>query len=319
MRFNVIEEKFGNQLLIKLVDSETREYVSILPETGGMLNSMEILFNNKLVPVLDDYKTENELIETLDNSFKGSNLFPFPNRIKDGVYSFNNKKYQLHLNFPNENNAIHGLIYSKPFKLVAKQSGEKSATCTLEYNADGTSQGFPFKYRLQVIFIFSKDSGLTVETLVENTGTTEMPTGNGWHPYFKLKSKVDELYFQFPSGESFETDKQMIPNGKAVNFEKYHTETQIGKDNFDTCFSIKTSDIKASIILKDPALNGGLEIWQETGINKFNFLQVYTPPHRNTIALEPMTCMPDAFNNQKGIIVLKPRETVNFSWGVNKL
>jgi aldose 1-epimerase len=51
-------------------------------------------------------------------------------------------------------------------------------------------------------------------------------------------------------------------------------------------------------------------------MDKYNFLQVYTPPHRNTIAIEPMTCLADAFNNKKGLIILKPSETASFSFGV---
>ncbi|MBN1116952.1 MAG: aldose 1-epimerase [Bacteroidales bacterium] len=319
MRFQVIEEKFGNQLLIKLMDSESKEYVSILPETGGMLNSMELVYNNKLVPVLDDYKTEEELLETLESSFKGSNLFPFPNRIKDGKYDFNGKIYQLKMNFPQENNAIHGLVFTKKFKVTDKSESDTEATLSIAYSPKENAQGYPFSYTQEVKFSLSQEKGLIVTTSFKNTDSIKIPTGLGWHPYFMLTSKVDDIYIQFPSKNSYEVDSQMIPTGKSESYTKYNKLKQIEDDKFDTCFDVDQLNEIASIILKDPSIDGGLEIWQETGNKKFNFLQVYTPPHRNNIAIEPMTCMPDAFNNKQGLIILEPNEKLEVSWGVKKI
>jgi len=61
----------------------------------------------------------------------------------------------------------------------------------------------------------------------------------------------------------------------------------------------------------------GYRICQETGKYKYNFLQVYTPPHRKSIAIEPMTCAPNAFNNEQGLIILAPFESFSASWGIS--
>ena len=66
----------------------------------------------------------------------------------------------------------------------------------------------------------------------------------------------------------------------------------------------------------NPARNLKLEVWQETGPKQFNYLQVYTPKTRQSIAIEPMSCAPDAFNSGKGLIRLKPDEVIEASFGV---
>ncbi len=319
MRFKVIEEKFGKQQLIKLMDSDTKEYVSILPESGGMLNSLVLSLNDdKLISVLDGYKTEEELIETLESSFKGSNLFPFPNRINSGKYLFNDKEYQLFVNFPHEDNAIHGLIFKSRFIVSEKNESDTQSRVVLVYVPENEKQGYPFNYKLNIEYIFSATDGLTISTTVENTDSIEMPIGHGWHPYLKLQSKVDELSFEFPSSKSFEVNDKMIPTGVSNNYTEYNNLSRIGNDTFDTCFSLKIDSSIAKIKLHDPKLNAGIVLWQETGNNKYNFLQVYTPEHRNTIAIEPMTCMPNAFNNKQGLIILKPGDNVKLNCGITK-
>lgn len=319
MRFKVIEEKFGNQILIKLVDSETNEYVSILPENGGMLNSMELSFNNNLISVLDDYKTEYELTDTLENSFKGSNLFPFPNRINNGKYSFNEKEYQLFINFPHEDNAIHGLIFNSAFEITDKKESDSGAILVLNYSPKEERQGYPFKYKLSIEYSFGFQNGLKISTTVENIDKIKIPIGHGWHPYFKLKSAVDELLFEFPSKTSYEVNEKMIPTGSSKNYTNYNKLTKISSDSFDTCFALDKNNKIARINLIDSKLNGGISVWQETGENKYNYLQIYTPEHRKTIAIEPMTCIADAFNNKQGLITLKPGETIQLDCGITKI
>lgn len=318
MGFKIIEEKIGNYQIIKLMNSDTKEYVSILPDFGGMLNSMELLFDGELVSVLDDYKSAKELDDTLESSFKGSNLFPFPNRIDSGKYTFEGKEYQLFINFPQEDNAIHGLVFKQKFDIVSKNETSDKATLVLQYIPSSEVQGYPFKYKVSFTYTFSNISGLVITTKVENTDSCNIPIGHGWHPYIKLKSKVNDISFQFPGEESYEVNSKMIPTGTSIPYSEYNQSKIIGNDSFDTCFKVSSAKDKAEITLVDPLLKGGLHIWQETGINKFNYLQVYTPDNRETIAIEPMTCMPDALNNNNGLIGLVPGQLFSVSWGMQK-
>jgi aldose 1-epimerase len=317
--FQVILEKFGNQQLLKLLNQNTGEYVSILPETGGMLHSLELLIGGKLIPVLDCYKTEEELLQTLGNSFKGSNLFPFPNRIDKGAYEFQLKKHQLHVNFPHENNAIHGLVFDKKFQVLESGASENAAWTKLRFCSDGKLKGYPFKFILEVCFELREQNGLTVTTSYTNTDTTNIPVAQGWHPYIQLQSNVDTFKFSFPAIKTFEVNEKMIPTGKTYEYGLFEKPVSINDTFFDSCFEVKNFGKNAEISIFDPALNDGVTIWQETGDCKYNFLQIYTPPSRKTIAIEPMTSIPDTLNNNIGLCSLAPQQSISVSWGLKKL
>lgn len=62
-----------------------------------------------------------------------------------------------------------------------------------------------------------------------------------------------------------------------------------------------------------------LEFWMKGGKNKFNYLQLFTPAHRKSIAIEPMTCNINAFNNKEGLIILEPEEVLDLSFGIKLL
>ncbi len=42
----------------------------------------------------------------------------------------------------------------------------------------------------------------------------------------------------------------------------------------------------------------------------YEYVQLYTAPDRNSIAIEPMTCEPNAFNNKMGLKILAPKESL---------
>ena len=82
----------------------------------------------------------------------------------------------------------------------------------------------------------------------------------------------------------------------------------------DNCFAVPTTSLEVSAHLSGP--RGTIRYWQETGKDKFNFLQVFTPPYGTSVALEPMTCNVDAFNNGEGLVTLAPGATLEAKAGV---
>lgn len=317
--FEVIKKNFGQLQLIELRNNKTQEYVSILPEMGGMLFQLELLINNNLTPLLDTYSSAEELIETLGGSFKGSFLFPFPNRIDAGRYNHNNTDNQLDVNFASENNAIHGLLFDKPFKLTSENESEEEHSIELTYLSDGNLKGYSYNFEVAIRFTLNGTKGLTIESSAKNTDKLTIPVGFGWHPYFTLNTEVDALELEFPSVESFEVNERMLPTGSNKPYKDFNKSKTINKANFDTCFSFHTTESIAETKLFSPKLNGGISVWQKTGSEGCNFVQIYTPDHRKSIAIEPMTCVANAFNNKIGLIELKPGTSTKNSWGVKSL
>ena len=64
---------------------------------------------------------------------------------------------------------------------------------------------------------------------------------------------------------------------------------------------------------------GKLDIWQQAGAEQYNAIQIYTPPTRASIAIEPMTSEPDALNHHRRLIEIPPEDSRKFTFGAKFL
>ncbi len=298
--------------VITLINTNSDEYVKIFPRFGGNLVSLKLNKNNTEYEILDG----NRFIEDFDDlKFKGAKLFPYPNRIKDGKYVFMDKQYQLPINHKVENNAIHGLVYNKPFQIVNIIESEHSAILKLEYIYEKLVEGYPFSFILTSEYVLS-NSGIEISTRIKNTSNTKMPMGDGWHPYFTLNEIVDNLYLEIPSGKRVDLDKTMMLSEDVLVNSRFDNLCLIEDTKLDDCFYVGNNDKSVTKLYskqKDLTIN----LWQDTGNNKYNYLQIYTSPNRKSIAIEPVTCHANAFNNGFGLIILHPDEVFGASFGIN--
>ncbi len=282
---------------------------TILPQYGGMLNSLKHLSARGSTEVIYGYPDTDSIANFIWKDFRNVKLSPFPNRIKDGKYSYAGEDYQLEVTMPAESHAIHGFLLDRPFHVAYQSETE----LVLHYIYNGKTQGFPFPYQIELSYELV-DNELTCETTIINMGKEALPIGDGFHPYFQIGDSINELFFQLPKVELLEIDDRMIPSGEKGSFDNFNKRAKIGNTELDSCFLIKQAPGKASTFLSDGELT--LELWQETGDGLYNYLQVYTPPHRKCIALEPMTCPPDALNSKEALIELIPDGEVTFAFGI---
>ena len=314
--FQIEKQPLGKITQYHLKNGVTGEFISILPSFGGVINQICLAKNGQLHELLDGCSTYEELISEGRNKYKGSKLFPFPNRIKDGQYIFENKVYNFPINFPNEKNAIHGSVLENKFDIVAQVASEFETSLSIACTSSGKEEGYPFKTTIVIKYSLDKD-GFSCSTTIENKENKKIPVGDGWHPYFKTGSKIDTCFLTLPVACSYKVDSRMIPTGEFSEELVYSKSTRIGTTQFDTGYKLAKSANKRMITkLEDPTLDLSLNIWQDGGEGNYNYLQVYIPPDRQSIALEPMTCLADAFNNKEGLIVLLPSEKRNFSFGL---
>jgi aldose 1-epimerase len=279
----------------------------VVPAFGA--NLLDLQFGG--ISVIEGFKTPEELVETAWG--KSIILFPFPNRLKDGEYTHEGKTYQFPINNATTGNAIHGFSSNVKMDVAAVETTENEGKLTCTYTHDGSHEGYPFRFSFKITFIL-RGPFLDVDMSITNDDFTTIPVGLGWHPYFRLSEKSDDTFLQMPDCQLVMIDERMIPTGEKTDFTDFNTATQI-KDSFlDNGFYIKNQTQNAEVILSSPV--GTLTCWQETGVGKWNFVQVFTPPHRMSIAVEPMTCNVDAFNNKDGLTILKPHETLQGRFGV---
>jgi len=315
-KFSVLENLFGEFTEYRLINNQTQEYVSVIPAFGALLNQVALAKKGKVYELLVGAKTYEELDVTSKRLYRGSKLLPFANRINHGIYTFNGNTYHLHKNFEHEDNAIHGLVTDKKFEVVSREENEDSASVTVKYSYNGDIDGYPFKYTAHIFYKLS-DDGFENKTRVKNDDDKEIPVSDGWHPYFNAGQKLDKLLFKIPESSIIEVDERLIPTSQVTEFNKFKEASLFGDQKFDTCFDIRRhegSRIAVEVVNLDEKIR--IRMWQDTGKNQYNFVQIYTPPHRNFVAIEPMSSAPDAFNNKNGLIVLQPAEEVELIWGI---
>lgn len=279
-----------NKILIE--NEEHRNVLEVSPNLGGAVNSLVI--NNKVIIKKLDICGPN-------NDFYSSILFPFANRIDRGVFSFSKKQYQLEINEVDRNHAIHGFVYNKVFSVEDISSSKNSARIILSFTEKTSSKNLPFDYKIKLTYNINK-SKLSLKVNIENIGAQHFPFSLGWHPYFYCKRK-DSGNILLNSNKKIVFEKNMIP----VRFDNLKT-TQISTDTFlDECFYLNDKNV----IFK----NNDYQIKLNSS-EKTNYLQVYTPPEKNSVAIEMMTSPPNCFNNEIDLKTLAPNESFKIEWSI---
>lgn len=243
--------------------------------------------------------------------YESSLLFPFPNRLADGKYSFQGKQYQFAHNDFGLPNALHGSVSHKLFTLTDRGKDNTKAWATAQLAETGSDASYPFAFTLEVTYTLL-DQSLSIKFKVMNKGNGQMPFGLGWHPYFNLGRHISNCALKLPGCYEIEVDESMIPTGKkspSTCFDGYRPMEGV---SLDTCFEIREIDGENSTFIK---LNDeqSLEIWQDA---HHPFIQVFTPDDGQTIAVEPMTCGINALNTGEGLQVLAPGASMTMCCGV---
>jgi aldose 1-epimerase len=294
--FEIRQEPFGSfeKYILKSAIGE----VAFMPAFGA--NILSLKFND--AETLWGFENEAQLIA--NDKSRSIHLAPFPNRIQDGKYFFEGNDYQFPINKPKENNAIHGFVWNKKFEVVSIKTEKEFASITLKYIFDGSEMGYPFPFELLFEYTL-KENSFSMSFSAKNTGNTNMPFGYGWHPYFTFGNNVEHWQLQLPECNVLETNARLIPTGSSNNYKSFQQLENIGTTEFDTAFELTGNKDFFETILFSAETNTTLLVKQS---NIFKYLQVYIPPNRNCIAIEPMTCPANAFNSEKDLIILEPQQ-----------
>ena len=145
-----------------------------------------------------------------------------------------------------------------------------------------------------------------------NTGTQTLPIADGWHPYFTLGGKADDWELYFTADKMVEFNDKLIPTGNLLPNRHFTKPQTINATFLDNCFQLTAFDSKPSCTLRNPGNGLQLLLFPE---KHYPYLQVYTPPHRNSIAIENLSAAPDCFNNGIGLISLAPGHSQTFVLG----
>jgi aldose 1-epimerase len=248
----------------------------------------------------------------------GELLAPWPNRVDRGRYSFGGADYQLDLSEPANGNAIHGLTRWAGWQAAVSDG----AQVLLRHQLLGRP-GYPFCLDLAAGYRLGPD-GLTVTVTARNAGSRPAPYGTGHHPYLTAGAPViDGCELTLPAAQYVPAGERGLPGGPPQDVAgsefDFLAGREIGATSMDHALTglRRDGDGRAWARLRA----GGTEValWAGDG---YSWLQVFTgdplPParRRTAIAIEPMTCPPNAFASGEDLITLGPGASVTHSWGV---
>ncbi len=251
-------------------------------------------------------------------SGRGQVLAPWPNRIEDGSYEFDGKRLQLPLTEPEHGNAIHGLVRGATWNVFDVAPDRVALDYLLE-----PQPGYPFTVALGIEYALSA-AGLTVTTTARNIGTDACPYGSGQHPYLRLGTPtVDDLRLRVPGQVVVFSDDRGLPaRSDRVDGTEYdfRSDRMIGGTVLDNAYTDleRGTGGRARVLLDDPSTNSGVTLWVD---ESYPYLMVFTGDPlpdvaRRSIAIEPMTCPPNAFRTGESLIRLEPGESTASTWGI---
>ncbi len=280
-------------------------------EVGGAIRSYTAAGR----PVLDGYGPGERC-----SGARGQTLIPWPNRLRDGTYTFEGTNHQLPLTEPGKHNAIHGLARWASWLAARHDEDRVTMTCVLF-----PQPGWPFTLDLSIDYQLGP-AGLSVRTTATNTGTASCPYGAGAHPYLTLGTGIiDPLILRAPGAIRLRTDDQAIPAGtepaEGTGYD-FRTARAIGPAVLDTGYTdlCRDGDGMAWVELADPAGGTAVPLWLD---ETCRYLMLFTGDsladparRRQRLGVEPMTCAPNALQTGDGLHVLAPGESFGSAWGI---
>lgn len=291
-------------------DIAAGEYQATITELGAGLRSLSLGGQ----PVTSRYDADQ-----VPPAGAGQLLAPWPNRIDHGKYSFGGRSYQLDLSEPAHGNAIHGLTRFASWSLIDRQSDQVELGLQLLGRP-----GYPFCLELSARYRLSAQAGLEVTVAARNAGSRPAPFGTGSHPYLLAGAgPVDGWKLQLPASHWQPADDRGIPVGRprevAGSDYDFREQRSIGSTSLDTAFTglYTGADGRAWARLTGP--DAEVALWAGPG---YRWLQVFTgdalgpDERRRALAIEPMTCPPNAFVSGIDLLTIEPGDSATRQWGI---
>ncbi|MFY0408147.1 galactose mutarotase [Solicola sp. PLA-1-18] len=238
--------------------------------------------------------------------YAGDLLAPWPGRVDRGTYTWEGETHRLRIDDADSQVALHGLVDDREWHVAV--SGTDWATLGVRVE---DAPGWPFRLGLQLSYTLSAD-GLSVLLEAFNLGDSVLPWGVGFHPYFTSPDPIDETPLWLPATERLVLDDRLLPAGRVPvpgSAHDFATPRPLGDLVLDDAFDGTPRDDQDRAWMGF----GDLRLWWGTSLP---WLQLYTPPDRSALAIEPYSCPTGALNTGDDLTRLQPGHAHVSTWGV---
>jgi aldose 1-epimerase len=259
--------------------------------------------------------------EEVPTGARGQILYPWPNRIGDVQWSFSDRIAQPTVNDAHQATAIHGLVRWRPFQVESVNQNRCVMRLLLHPTPD-----YPFLSEIVIAYHLGS-LGLTVTTTVTNRDDVPIPFGVGFHPYLSVTTPtIEGAELEVPAQAYVDVNERQLPTGEILpvtgNPLDFRKQKSINGHDLDVTYTelIRDDSGLATVVVTD-ATGGTVELSMD---RNFAYVQLFTGDtlergrRRTAIAVEPMTCPPDALRSGKDVIVLEPGQHWAGSWRLRR-
>jgi aldose 1-epimerase len=305
----------AQRVLVDTACGGTIHRLELVPAPGGLRaprRAEAVILGDDPVP------PDPEVRRSSPGGFRGRLLVPFNDRIIDGTYRWGGEPCRLPGNDAGTGDAIHGFLYRAPCTARMEPRGIRLAAVL------PPREGYPFALAVE-IDLRLEPSSFAMTLSIHNAGSGAAPVAAGWHPYFRLPrggdtadAPVDSLFLHVPAGSFAEVDDRLAPTGRLLSVagtsRDFSRPRRIGVTDLDDAF---VPDTGGGLEGSDPGgsagtatLSGVDRALTISGGGIFRMFQIYIPPDRESIAIEPVTSPANVFNRpEMGLLVLPPGGT----------
>ncbi|MCC6791608.1 MAG: aldose 1-epimerase, partial [Thermomicrobiales bacterium] len=242
-------------------------------------------------------------------------LFPFAGRIEGGEFTYRGEHYAITGGMMAGGNAIHGFVISRPWRVIAQSASEVTGEFHASADDHSLLSQWPADFRIRVTYRVS-GRALICDVTVDNPDVeARLPFGFGTHPYFRMPNGARDSRISFPAAAYWLHENglpagEIAPVSAAQDFQSGQSFDGVAWDGVTTELT-PADDGLVHTLVTDPET--GLAIDQSFPPD-FNNVVVWVPPHRDAIAVEPWTTVPNAFALEKrgidtGLLTLEPGES----------
>jgi aldose 1-epimerase len=301
MSFEIEIAPLSHFELVRLRDTSTQTVIEIATK-GALLNSWQVMGSSQALEIVEGNDFSKGWGDFENNGFRGGKMSPFSCRLENGQYIIEDTTYTLE-KFYHDKHALHGILYDAVFTIHSKGTNAEGAMVNLAYHYKGTDKGFPFAYALLIKWQLHKNNLVTVETIITNLSESTIPMMDGWHPYFKLGSSINDASITLKANGKIKYDEHLLPTGKILDENEFAFSKKIGALHLDNCYIVDASantcvlEAEKYQLIVQPLTN-------------YPYLQLYTPSDRKSIAIENLSGIPNCFNNKIGLQLMKPHQNL---------
>jgi aldose 1-epimerase len=287
-------------------------YAAVITSVGATLRSLTYDGRDLVVPFS---------ATSIRPSYRGAVIAPWPNRIAGGRYAYAGKTHQLPINDIATGAALHGLVHWVRWDL----NQVTDSRIVLSHSIVPQS-GYPFIVKLRIAYEL-RGQGLSARLVADNPTAEPVPYGCCPHPYLSAgPAGLDDWELLLSARSRIDVDQRLTPIGaqdvQAVDCD-FRTAAAIGSRQIDHAFTglSPDHDHRFTVSLRDRTNRTGVRMsWGSWG----QWVQLHTADgpeagNRVGLAVEPMSCPPNAFNGLSGPPLLHPRQFFEADWNISDL